>query len=218
MSTAQDVKLQRLLFSKMSTKRVLRILCDINNAIARRPLFWGLSLCAVEAMTADAFTQRVLEKKTEFQWYRLQTFGIFNTCEGGVDYFMINRFLPWLFREIPEHSIKAIIGKTIVYEILAAPTYYFPIFYYVRQSLHDRDFSYHSFQRGMAHFRINYRRDIPAHWAIWVPVALITFSVIPKHLAIPWMVSCDLCWLLGLSFYRGDIRTTSNSEITDDDS
>ena len=197
----------------MPVKRAWRIISKIDTAFARRPVVLGLALCAVEAMVADAFTQLTLES-TEFSFHRWQTFGIFNTCEGSIDYFMVNKFLPRLFSIFPERSITAIIGKTIVYEVIAAPIYYFPIFYYVRQSLHDGNFSFHSFERGMAHFRQNIRSDISSHWMVWIPVALVTFSVVPKHLALPWMVSCDLCWLLGLSFYRGDIRRASESETT----
>ena len=181
-----------------------RLLANTNAAFKRRPVIYGLSLAAVEGMISDGFTQNVIEGRSgdRFQWYRLKTFGVFNIYVAGFDYAVINKFLPKVF---PVYSWKSVLGKIFVYEVLFAPIYYFPGFYYVRQSLHDNHFGFDSFKTGLKHYKQNYKADLPTMWAVWIPVTAVVFTVMPPHLVLPFMVGADLCWLLGLSFYRGDI-------------
>eukprot|EP00484_Ammonia_sp_Unknown_P028614 CAMPEP_0197037648 /NCGR_PEP_ID=MMETSP1384-20130603/14800_1 /TAXON_ID=29189 /ORGANISM="Ammonia sp." /LENGTH=212 /DNA_ID=CAMNT_0042467975 /DNA_START=74 /DNA_END=712 /DNA_ORIENTATION=+ len=182
-----------------------RILSQTNNAIKRRPVFWAVSLAALEGMFSDGFTQRVIERKNEsdFQWYRLKTFGLFNIYVASVDYFVVNTLLPKIF---PTPGIVAVIGKVFLFEFASIPFYYFPVFYYVRQALHDgNNFSWQSFQVGLQHYQQNYKHDLLSMWAVWIPTSTVAFTVVPKHLILPFFICVDLCWLIGLSLYRGDV-------------
>ena len=200
----------------MALRSLKKRISTINNALKRHPVLFGLSLAALEGIIADSFTQRILEQKktfSEFQWDRLKTFGIFNIYVGSMDYFFINKLMPKIFGI--RQGLKIMIGKLLIYEVTLAPIYYFPVFYYVQQSIHDNDFSFISFERGLNHFAQNYKSDILSMWGVWIPASAIVFGgVIPKHLILPFFSAVDICWLIGVSLYRGDINKYNSTEHT----
>jgi len=158
----------------------------------------------MEGMFSDYFTQSVIERKTDLQWYRLKTFACFNSVIMSIDYAIINKFLPTI---IHRTGLLAVAQKVLIYEVILAPLWYFPIFYYVQQALHDQNnFSLQSFKIGLQHYRQNYKNDISAMWSVWVPACFMIFGLAPKHLVLPFMVCVDVSWLVGLSLYRGDIH------------
>eukprot|EP01083_Nonionella_stella_P059753 156425_1 len=187
-----------------------RFIVGLNNAFKKHPVICGVSLGAMEGMFADTFTQCILEKKKgdEFEMYRVKTFGVFNTFVYSMDYMMLNKLVPTMFSRVKSgiriHPIGSVLAQSMMYVSLLG-MYYFTPFYYIQQAIHSNDYSFDSFKIGWAHFKENYKNDMFSLLAVWVPAACVVFSATPKHLVLPFIVCVDICWLIGLSLYRGDI-------------
>lgn len=175
----------------------------------KHPLISSLLLVTTEVVASDAFTQFYIEKKGSYDYFRGKSFAIFGfTVHGCIDYWLYNKFLWRLF---PKKSVLSTISKICAYEFLFVPLIYFPIFYYVCQSVFDHNWSQHSFAKGIQRYGKNFKQDLPAGWIFWLPLTTIAFTILPLHLRLPVLSIADMIWVSGLGYFRGDLSKNSNS-------
>ena len=61
----------------------------------------------------------------------------------------------------------------------------------------------------MANYAHNALEDLTALWKIFVPVAIIQFSVMPMHLRVPFTATAGFFWCGILSWMRGSAISIS---------
>eukprot|EP00878_Enallax_costatus_P017191 GHUV01018048.1.p1 GENE.GHUV01018048.1~~GHUV01018048.1.p1 ORF type:complete len:164 (+),score=53.53 GHUV01018048.1:1038-1529(+) len=89
------------------------------------------------------------------------------------------------------------------------PFCYFPVFYGMKGYVEGR---------SPASIYEKYRADLwencKALWTIWVPAQLVNFSVVPRHLRIPFVAGVSFAWTVIISVMRGALDGTKAAAPT----
>jgi hypothetical protein len=116
--------------------------------------------------------------------------------QGIVQYFFYNVCFPEWFGTTTDPYTVAM--KVLTDAVLLAPHLNLPCSYSIKAAMHGSNYP---IQDGVQ----NYLNDIVQKhllfkfWALWIPVNILTFSVVPEHLRIPFVASVSFFWLIILS-------------------
>lgn len=172
-----------------------------NEVAQRYPFGTGVVTTVVKTSAADLFAQKVIEKREEVDWKRhgvFISFGLFYL--GGFQYYLYNHlFVRWCagMTAALGHKGSAPI-KTFIDQAIHHPFFYFPVFYSLKgyvEGAAPADI----FQR----YRNELWENCKALWTIWVPAQLVNFSVVPRHMRIPFVAGVSFAWTVIISVMRG---------------
>lgn len=175
----------------------------INNKFALHPFKTAVAFCTVKAVSADAFTQKALEGKHEFDTDRLAvfcTFGFF--YQGTFQYFLWNVVFESIW---PGTALRACLSKVVATNLISDPVFFFPVFYTIREAFaaHSADVTV-LVPAALAKYAQNYRTDWTMSWCAWVPGHCVTYFLMPIHLRVPWVATASFFYVCLLSYMRGD--------------
>lgn len=181
----------------------------LNNVIKRRPLLFGSAMASVKCLFADLLIQKYAEKRRleDLNWKRSAIFFLFGFGYTGlVHHAMYCKFYPLFFGNSP--NIRMMVAGQVAFDAFVhSPFLYFPAFYCVKGALYKgpsvnvQDAVRDSLR---TYFSFNIRSDVAASCRIWIPTNLLTFTVVPIHLRVPWMALVSFVWTGYLSFHRGE--------------
>ena len=163
----------------------------------RRPFAFSVSTAVGKCFIADLLVQKVIEKRENINWKRnitLSSFGFFYI--GGFCYALYSKIYPMLFNNIQNKYLK-IISQTTCDVYIHSAFIYFPIYYLYKDSIDNQMISLNKIYKK--YFCNSIKKDMFDATIVWYPTHLITFSVMPLHLRVPWMTFVSFFWTMILS-------------------
>jgi len=177
---------------------------------AQAPFTTGFVTTGLKTTAADAFAQLVVEKKEKLDWRRNAMFTVFGfTYLGGWQYYLYNvKFVQWcpLITRVSGHFGPAPL-KVIIDQFIHHPLMYFPVFYSLKASVEGRPWLTGP-DSAMSRYRAECFDCWKACWSIWIPAQLINFTLVPRHLRIPFVALTSFAWTVTLSVMQGAFSTT----------
>lgn len=183
----------------------------------KNPFLHGSIVTSLKHSFADAFAQVVIEKKSfsEINWTRnvlFLAFGGYVSFNNAVPALLVPRFLPYLktWNKMPFKQ-KMRDGKGLrqaavnfcCEKLGTTPFSYFPAYYVLSEVMTSEDRNPASWVRdGIGKYIPNMRDDLITCWKVWMPVGLLTYSVIPIHLRMSWMAGMGFLWTIYLSTWK----------------
>eukprot|EP00775_Hariotina_reticulata_P003648 gene3648-3909_t len=168
-----------------------------NEVAQKYPFQTGVITTVVKTSAADMFAQKVIEKREEMDWKRHGVFLTFGLVYlGGFQYYLYNHlFVKWCagMTAALGHKGAAPI-KTLIDQGIHHPFFYFPVFYGMKGYVEGRAPSA-IYER----YRAELWDNCKALWTIWVPAQLVNFSVVPRHLRIPFVAGVSFAWTVIIS-------------------
>lgn len=202
--------------SRAAFQRALNILKaplrSYNEVAQRYPFETGVVTTVVKTSAADLFAQKVIEGRDQVDWKRhsvFVTFGFFYL--GGFQYYLYNHlFVKWCagMTAALGHKGSAPI-KTFIDQAIHHPFFYFPVFYGLKGYVEGR-----SPTAIYEKYRAELWDNCKALWTIWVPAQLVNFSVVPRHLRIPFVAGVSFAWTVVISVMRGALEGMQQSAPT----
>lgn len=183
-----------------------------NEVAQRYPFGTGVVTTVVKTSAADLFAQKVLEKREDVDWKRHGVFITFGLVYlGGFQYYLYNHlFVRWCagMTAVLGHKGSAPI-KTFIDQAIHHPFCYFPVFYGMKGYVEGRSPS------GIYEkYRAELWENCKALWTIWVPAQLVNFSVVPRHLRIPFVAGVSFAWTVIISVMRGALDDSTATAPT----
>ena len=186
-------------------------LSRINYKIRQNPMAFGAGIALFKSVFADYLTQTIIENKRfdEINWKRNLCFGAFGLCYTGFAHYGIYcKLYPYLFenvfKNICKTKMRMVLCQTSVDQLIHSPLIYFPVFYCVKGIIYNGSMSKQVVSQSLnEYFTINICEDVFALWKLWLPANLLTFTVIPLHLRVPWIAGVSFVWTAYLSWSRG---------------
>ena len=84
------------------------------------------------------------------------------------------------------------------------PFVYFPAFYLLKGAAEGRPAG-----ASLAACRAELWDNCKALWMIWVPAQTVNFTVVPRHLRIPYVAGVSFVWTVVLSVSRGALQSAA---------
>ena len=188
-------------------------------SIAKRwPLQFAMGFGAVKTVAADALVQRYMEGKRELDKRRLAVFFSFGLFQVGfVQYQLyVNAFstafpgvakfaaAPLAAKLRDAQGMRNLAKQVFLDQFVYHPLCYFPVFYCCKEVIQGDATTPHDIaSRAMANYLPNALDDLTALWKIFLPTAVVQFSLMPMHLRVPWVASVGFFWCGILSWMRG---------------
>mmetsp|Transcript_55428 Transcript_55428/g.159394 ORF Transcript_55428/g.159394 Transcript_55428/m.159394 type:complete len:235 (-) Transcript_55428:236-940(-) len=177
----------------------------LSSKLAKHPFAAAVVFSTVKGGSADAFTQRVLEGKSELDRDRLAvfiTFGFF--YQGGFQYMLWAKIFERIW---PGRSFRASLSKLVATNLISDPVFFFPTFYVIREALTTKATDRRQVvPTALRKYRDNCFRDWVAGWCVWFPGHYVTYFWMPLHLRVPWVACASFSYICLLSYLRGDAR------------
>ena len=184
------------------------------NSMAKiSPFTTGFLTTGLKTTAADAFAQKVIEKRQDIDWRRnamFTTFGFFYL--GGFQYYLYNvKFVQWapMFKRNFGHYGSAMI-QVFLDQFVHHPLLYFPTFYALKATIEQRPLI-EGRNSAVTRYQAEISDSCKALWAVWVPAQIVNFTFVPTHLRIPFVAATSFGWTVILSVMQGsfDAKNTS---------
>ena len=192
-------------------RRVLAPFCSLgrwyNETAKRHPVATGVWTSGLKTSAADAFAQKVLEGREEMDWKRHATFCTFGFLYlGGFQYWLYNvKFTQWCGPITSRFGHKASAPiKTFIDQAIHHPFMYFPTFYAIKASVTGKPMSY-----AVDKYKSEIWTSVKTLWTVWVPLQLINFAFVPRHLRVPYVAGVSFGWTMILSVMQGKFDKTA---------
>jgi hypothetical protein len=192
-------------------RRVLAPFCSLgrwyNETAKRHPVATGVWTSGLKTSAADAFAQKVLEGREEMDWKRHATFCTFGFVYlGGFQYWLYNvKFTQWCGPITSRFGHKASAPiKTFIDQAIHHPFVYFPTFYAIKASVTGKPMSY-----AVDKYKSEIWTSMKTLWTVWVPLQLINFAFVPRHLRVPYVAGVSFGWTMILSVMQGKFDKTA---------
>ena len=198
--------------NNVKLKPKISFLSKTNDLIRRRPIITGTSIAVFKSIFADYLTQRMLEHRSfdEIDWKRNLCFGVFGFGYTGlICYGIYAKLYPYLFQNIFKNvfntNIKQTIGQILIDQFIHSPLIYMPVFYCLKGFIYNGSMSKALINSSLnEYFCTNIKKDILALWMVWIPANMLTFTIIPLHLRVPYLTLVSFVWTVVLSALRGE--------------
>ena len=168
---------------------------------AQAPFTTGFVTTGIKTTAADAFAQLMVEKKEKMDWRRNAMFTAFGFCYlGGFQYWLYNvKFTQWCGPITSRFGHKASAPvKTFIDQAIHHPFVYFPVFYGIKASVSGKPMSY-----AVDKYKSEIWTSVKTLWSVWVPLQLINFAFVPRHLRVPYVAGVSFGWTMILSVMQG---------------
>lgn len=159
--------------------RLRRLLGAYARGLERRPLRTNMATALGLGAASDVCCQLAVEGAAwgEFDWRRLAAIALFSTVyNGGICtkvYPLYGRFLPAAMRTTP---LREGVGSTLIDNLVHSPVFYIPTFFMSTEIMRGK-----SFEDAWAHLQNGYKVTVLSTWAMWVPLQLWNFSIVPPQ-------------------------------------
>ena len=196
-------------------------------SIAKRwPLRFAMGFGAIKTVAADALVQKYMEGKDTLDRRRLAVFFSFGFLQVGfVQYQLyVNAFsrafpsasafaaAPLAAKLRDEVGMRNLVKQVCFDQFIYHPLCYFPVFYTCKEIIQgDAESPSDAVQRAMTKYVPNAIDDLTALWKLFVPTAIIQFSVMPMHLRVPFTAAVGFFWCGILSMMRGGGATATDT-------
>lgn len=185
-----------------------------NNTAKAHPLATGIWTSGLKTSAADLFAQKVIEGKKEIDWTRHAVFCTFGFVYlGGFQYWLYNvKFSQWCGPITQKFGHKATAPvKVFLDQAIHHPFMYFPTFYAIKAKVSGQPLSY-----AVHKYRTEIWDSVKALWSVWVPLQLINFAFVPRHMRVPYVAAVSFGWTMILSVMQGkfdDAKTKKDQEL-----
>ena len=185
-----------------------------NNTAKAHPLATGIWTSGLKTSAADLFAQKVIEGKKEIDWTRHAVFCTFGFAYlGGLQYWLYNvKFTQWCGPITAKFGHKASAPiKTFIDQAIHHPFLYFPTFYAIKAKVSGQPMSY-----AVNKYKSEIWESVKTLWSVWVPLQLINFAFVPRHMRVPYVAGVSFGWTMILSVMQGkfDKQAEAASEIS----
>jgi len=164
-------------------------------AYDRFPYTVAFGTATAKAALADGFTQTQIEGDGdgEFDWSRFTAFAMWGGLYCGcAQHVIFTRVIPSL---VPKTASAFAIKRMAIDQGIVTPLLFYPTYFTFKSVVYGG-----TLQQGLAELI----SDGPSIWArglaLWAPVSVINFSLVPKQLRVGFVASVSLLWLCVLSF------------------
>ncbi len=187
------------------------------------PFAFGVVFSTAKTSFSDLLVQKFVEKRKEVDWRRNAAFATFGCFYLGMAQYVV--YVPVFTRLFPTAASfpgKTIAGKLKDFrgqlealgqvaadQLVHHPFMYFPAFYCVKELVVKGPQQADLFNAVFVEYRKNFKEDMIALWKVWVPSALINFTMMPMWGRIPFVASTSLIWTCILSIMRGSDEPVS---------
>uniref|UniRef100_A0A7S1FV61 Uncharacterized protein n=1 Tax=Corethron hystrix TaxID=216773 RepID=A0A7S1FV61_9STRA len=164
--------------------------------------------CGINSSIADYIAQ-FKAKTSEINFKRNNAFFLYGGLYLGIaQYFIYNKVFPVLFGA--GNSTTAVIFKVMADMLIVAPFFCVPLGYLTKAIVFRQ-----SLASGLAKYWKEVKNGLLLKcWSLWIPVQLLTFSVVPEHLRIVFVASVSFFWSIILSsLASGDLKKGKKSQI-----
>ena len=196
-----------------------------NSTAKAHPLATGIWTSGLKTSAADLFAQKVIEKRENIDWNRHAVFCTFGFVYlGGFQYWLYNvKFTQWCGPITAKFGHKASAPiKTFIDQAIHHPFLYFPTFYAIKAKVSGQPISY-----AVQKYKSEIWTSVKTLWSVWVPLQLINFAFVPRHMRVPYVAGVSFGWTMILSVMQGKFdaaaaaakdvsKSTSESMIADD--
>jgi len=168
-----------------------------------RPFMSNLATMGLFAVMGDVVMQHLEGNGDAYDFERTARFALFRVGYSApfytVWYALLARVVP------PVPVARAAVLKAALDNAVATP------------AQHVALFACQAAWEGQAHEAVarcmgTLPRSLPASWAFWVPVQLVTFGVVPAEFRVAWINTVSLGWNAILSGFNQRARYASASE------
>jgi len=172
-----------------------------NETTKAHPLASGIVTSGLKTSAADFFAQKVIEGKKEMDWTRHAVFCTFGFVYlGGFQYYLYNvKFTQWCAPITERFGHKAVAPiKVAIDQGIHHPFMYFPVFFSMKAIVSGQPLS-----TAVEKYRTEIWESVKALWGVWVPLQLINFAFVPRHMRIPAVAGISFGWTIILSVMQG---------------
>ena len=183
----------------------------INSFAERNPLKFSITVTAVKASLADLMIQTLVERSDKVNWTRNSVFFFFGGgYQGCAQYFMYAKLYEGLW---PGQSIKHVVIKVALSNIISDPVFFFPTFYTMKEILNTGDASLSTVKTALGRYRENYWQDWLNSWGVWIPGYTCAYAFCPPHLRMACVAGISFGYVCLLSYTRGEYPDDSEKEL-----
>merc|ERR1719378_1188327 len=98
--------------------------------------------------------------------------------------------------------------KKVCFDLLIhIPLIYFPSFYIMKDAIDLQSLKTKYAAESLRKYRENMLVDCRSAWILWGPTQILTFSIVPLHMRVPFVSSVNLLWTAILSALRGQLNS-----------
>jgi protein Mpv17 len=172
-----------------------------NETAKAHPLATGVITSGLKTSAADFFAQKVIEGKKEMDWTRHAVFCTFGFAYlGGFQYYLYNvKFTQWCAPITARFGHKAVAPiKVFIDQGIHHPFLYFPVFFSMKAIVSGQPLS-----TAVEKYKTEIWDSVKALWGVWVPLQLINFAFVPRHMRIPAVAGISFGWTVILSVMQG---------------
>ena len=162
----------------------------------RRPYSVAFASCTFKGMLADAFSQRVVEGRSEQDWKRTGVFAFYGGwyC-GWFQHALYNVGYASLFGL--ETTVYNAARKVAFDSVFHIPLVCFPVYYAYKHVLYDGD----GWRAGLERYKGEAADMCRRYYTVWVPANMLVFTVVPVPLRIGFIATTSFGWLTAASFF-----------------
>lgn len=173
------------------------------------PLACSIGTAGLKGVTSDLFAQFAVERRRSVERRRTLAFCSFNMLYiGAFGWYKYNHLYNAIFGTAK--TLPVIAAKVTTDLGAGAPLIYFPA-YFIIKGLFAGHGPLHSLRELSAQGWSLLRR----YWAVWFPVEILMWMVVPAHLRVAFLCSVSLVWQVALStMTMGGSRPEADSPST----
>eukprot|EP01084_Bolivina_argentea_P133163 234993_1 len=176
---------------------------SINSFLMKYPKQSSILLACIKTISADLVVQIYFDKKSwnNIDWLRTSVFGVFGFCYlGCFQYWLYNIIY---FKWFPGVSFRSTLQKTLFDQFIKSPVIYWPTFYFLQCSIHERNINIHTMNSVINTWKRNVFNDTKACLGVWIPAHMIMFGIMPLHLRLPYNAAVSMFWCGIVSIMHG---------------
>ena len=187
-----------------------------------QPFIFGTLFTGAKNASCDILIQKVVEGAEEIDTRRTIAFGTFGMLFSGAwQYGLFVKIMPKLcpgaeafaakpirekLKDIP--GLKALAFQNFVENGVNNPVLYFPIFYTIKEFVEGGVLS-----DGIKKYKMNFKEDLLAIWAVWVPAQFINFAFSPMWFRVPFVACVSAFWTGYVSITRGKKQVLVDEDV-----
>lgn len=166
------------------------------------PWVCGVTTCFVKGSASDIVAQKVVEKRDKVNLGRNLGFALFSGAYTGL--FQNLLYMHVYTRLFGTASTLAMAARKSLFDAgVHVPLLYMPVGYTMANIFTSDGLNPLA---GLNQYKEEFWESNLSAAMVWVPAHLLTFSVVPPHLRIPFTASVSFGWLVMMSSIAGRKR------------
>eukprot|EP00210_Caulerpa_lentillifera_P004291 g4094.t1 len=168
-----------------------------NQVAASEPFKTAVLTSFIKTGAADVFAQKVVEKRETIDWQRNAVYSVFGFIYLGMfQYYLYNiKFAKWCKGIVDNFGrVGMPVVKVGLDQFVHHPFVYFPVFFITKSLVSGK-----GFEDAYTKYKLEIWESCKALWGIWLPAQLVNFSMVPRHLRVPYVAAVSFGWTTVLS-------------------